>query len=102
MWAVQAAAGAPAGGELPDAWELLYSAALMLARSAAVDELLGDTQKCILDYSRCEPPACMAASCIDMGFALPLPVRALSHNREHPEAYPDLLLTRLCQCDLVL
>ena len=50
---VQAAASAPAGGELPDAWELLYASALMLARSAAVDELLGDHSKCIQDYSRC-------------------------------------------------
>lgn len=44
------AAGADAGAELPDAWQAAFRAALQVARSGAVDELLGNFSSCLRSY----------------------------------------------------
>jgi hypothetical protein len=38
--------------QLPDVWELVYRAALSLARAAAVDELLGNATSSMRAYSK--------------------------------------------------
>ena len=40
------------GGALPDAWELVYRAALGFARSAAVEEVLANLPASMLSYSK--------------------------------------------------
>lgn len=76
--AAAAAMGQSAGG-LPDVWELVFRAALSLARSAAVDELLGATTACLRAYSRvCPQASAEHMLLLPVGLALKLMARVRS------------------------
>ena len=50
--AAAAAEGMDAGEQLPECWQLVYKAALALAKAAAVDELLGNAASSMRAYHK--------------------------------------------------
>ena len=50
--AAAAAEGMDEGEELPECWQLIYKAALALAKAAAVDELLGNAASSMRAYHK--------------------------------------------------
>ena len=62
--AAAAAEGMDDGEELPECWQLIYKAALALAKAAAVDELLGNTTSSMRAYykARHQPMPCQTGS----------------------------------------
>ena len=50
--AAAAAEGMDDGEELPECWQLIYKAALALAKAAAVDELLGNAASSMRAYHK--------------------------------------------------